>query len=97
LPNTNPRAIADMLENRNRARYIARRDWAYRTALSRGGPERARKAGTAGVHVPRSLPSGPARNDPMPVLFVVGLAVLVLFAIFGFISIGQLLQQVWGG
>ena len=85
---TNPRAIADMLENRNRARYIARKDWELRTG---------RKAGTAGVHVPRSLPSGPARNDPMPVLFVVGLAVLILFAIFGFISIGQLLQQVWGG
>ena len=85
---TSPRAIADMLENRNRARYIARKDWELRTG---------RKAGTAGVHMPRSQPSGPARNDPMPVLFVVGLAVLCLFAIFGFISIGQMLHSILGG
>ena len=80
--------VVEMLEDRNRARYIARKDWELRTG---------RKAGTAGVHVPRSQPSGPARNDPMPVLLVVGLAVLCLFAVFGFISIGQMLQRIAGG
>lgn len=45
----------------------------------------------------RSLPSGPSRRDPMPVLFVVGLAVLSVFGFFGVISIGRFLVDISGG
>ena len=45
----------------------------------------------------RSLPSGPSRRDPMPALFVVGLAILTLSAIFGAISIGRFLVEISGG
>ncbi len=94
----------DLLDLNNSARVKARIAW--RNRIEAAGfrlaeeVEHERKAGTARVHSKsRSLPSGPApsRHDPMPELFVVGLALLTLFAIFGAISIGQFLQRMLGG
>ena len=85
---SNAQAIADMLEENQRQRFIARRGWRRRVVGHK----------TVGVHARRAhCPVTPSRNDPMPTLFVVGLAVLCLFAIFGFISIGQMLQRIAGG
>jgi hypothetical protein len=45
----------------------------------------------------RSLPSGPSRRDPMPVLFVAALAVAAVLGIFGLISIAQFLSDIGRG
>jgi hypothetical protein len=100
----------DLLDRNNAARHNARRAWRQRIEAAGARlaeEEERRKAGTAGVHaaagrqrsgaVPALRGSSPSRRDPMPVFFVVGLAVVSLFAIFGFISIGQFLQHIWGG
>ena len=89
--------IVDMLDKRNSDRYDARRAWQVRRAvhsLLRGEREESAPSTNRRAHLRGG--SSLSRRDPMPALFVVGLAVVALFAIFGLLSIGQFIQR-WGG
>jgi hypothetical protein len=83
--------VVDMLEENNRQRFLIRQPYLARIHREReeSAPSTSRRA---------QLPGGSSlsRREPMPVLFVGGLAFLAVFAIFGVISIGQFLQSILG-
>lgn len=84
--------LVDTIERNNVQRYLVRQ--LYKRSLFRG--ERGAVPSTDRRAHLRRRPLL-SRSDPMPALFVVGLAVLVALAFFGLISIGQMLQRIAGG
>ena len=90
-------AEVDAREDRNREAYLNLKRWELDHVRSLLRGERGAAPATERHAQNLRRRSSLSRSDPMPSLFVVGLALLVLFAIFGFISIGQFLQRIWGG
>jgi len=86
--------IVDTLDQRNVDRFKVRRAWEIRESK---GIIQSLLRGERGVAPSTDRRAHLRRSSSLSTLRIIGLAIAVLFAIFGVISIAQFLQRISGG